>query len=208
MMADLQLWKRTADDLKTFSFYNRPITNIVPSRAVNVVDIFRYVTSNYAKKQTIQLRAMTSSTEAKDFETTHFDYCTFSGLFHERNKNERIAFSNLMCLSFDQIKNIVQLKRQLLEHDYFDTELMFTNPRGDGVKWIILIDLQRWDYSRFFRAVSNCTAATGLPPISQMGNDMTVPCFLPYDPEAFIHPKYDIHVKENILRPRLGNAPF
>ena len=208
MMADLQTWKRTADDLKTFSFYNRPIMNIVPSRAVNIVDIFRYVTSSYAKKQTLELRTMTPSSEAKDFENTHFDYCTFSGLFSKRNKNELIAFSNLMCLSFDQIKNIVQLKRQLLEHDYFDTELLFTNPRGDGVKWIISIDLQGWEFSRFFQAVANCTSATGLPPMNQKESDMTVPCFLPYDPEAFIHPKYDIHVKENILRPRLGNAPF
>ena len=66
-MADLQTWNRGVDDLRTFSFFHRPIMNTVPCRAVNVVDMHRYVTSDFAKEQTLQLRAMSSSAEAKKF---------------------------------------------------------------------------------------------------------------------------------------------
>ena len=207
-MADLQTWNRGVDDLRTFSFFYRPIMNTMPSRAVNVVDMHRYVTSDFAKEQTLQLRAMSSSAEAKKFKATHFDYCTFSGLFNKRNEKDLITFSELMCIDFDDVENVNRLKRQLLENEYFDTELMFTSPSGHGVKWIIPVDLQGWKYSRFFQSVVNCLDACGLPPVDKSGSDIARSCFLCYDPDAFIHPKYELHVKENILRTRLGDAPF
>ena len=47
-----------------------------------------------------------------------------------------------MCLDFDHIGNPEKFKELLLQHDYFDTELLFTSPSGDGVKWIIPIELK------------------------------------------------------------------
>lgn len=93
------------EDLHGFSFYRKPIQNVEPCRAITVVDVYRYVVGHYAKQQTETLRAMSSSSEAKKFKATHFDYCTFSGLFRRRSEKELLQHSGLMCLDFDHVGN-------------------------------------------------------------------------------------------------------
>lgn len=128
-----------------FSFFRKPIQNIEPMRAIGIVDVYRYVIGHYAQPQTENLRQMQSSPEAKRYKATHFDYCTFSGLFRKRNEKELIMHSGLMCLDFDHVDNIGRLKQQLLNHEYFDTELLFVSPSGNGLKWIIPVDLKGWN---------------------------------------------------------------
>ena len=171
---------RGMDDLHGFSFYRKPIQNIEPCRAITVVDVYRYLVGHYAKPQT----------------------------FRKRNEKELIQHSGLLCLDFDHVGNPDRFKERLLKHDYFDTELMFTSPSGDGVKWIIPIDLKGWEHSRYFKAVANCIESTGLPPVDKSGSDVARSCFLPYDPQAYINPKYSEYVKENLFRPILGECPF
>ena len=89
-----------------FSFFRKPIQNIEPMRAIGIVDVYRYVIGHYAQPQTENLRQMQSSPEAKRYKATHFDYCTFSGLFRKRNEKELIMHSGLMCLDFDHVDNI------------------------------------------------------------------------------------------------------
>ena len=112
-----------------FSFFRKPIQNIEPIRAVGIVDVYRYITGHYAQPQTEALRLMLTSPEAKRYKTTHFDYCTFSGLFGKRNEKELIMHSGLMCLDFDHVEDIMELKQKLLNHEYFDTELLFVSIR-------------------------------------------------------------------------------
>ena len=125
-----------------FSFFRKPIQNIEPLRAIGVVDVYRYVVGHYAQPQTGTLRSMTSPADVKKYKASHFDYCTFSGLFRKRNEKELIMHSGLMCLDFDHIENIEEVKQQILNHEYFDTELLFTSPSGNGLKWIIPVDLK------------------------------------------------------------------
>ena len=145
-----------------FSFFRKPIQNIEPIRAVGIVDVYRYITGHYAQPQTEALRLMATSPEAKRYKATHFDYCTFSGLFRKRNERELIMHSGLMCLDFDHVEDIMELKQKLLNHEYFDTELLFVSPSGNGLKWIIPVDLKGWEHFRYFKAVANCIKATGL----------------------------------------------
>lgn len=152
-----------------FSFFRKPIQNIEPLRAIGIVDVYRYVVGHYAQPQTETLRSMTSPADVKKYRASHFDYCTFSGLFRKRNEKELIMHSGL---------------------------------------WIIPVDLKGWEHSRFFKAVANCIRATGLPKVDMSGSDVARACFLPYDPQAYINPKYNEYVKENIFRPRLGECPF
>lgn len=196
------------EDLHEFSFFRKPIQNIEPYRAITVVDVYRYVVGHYAMPQTETLRSMPTVTDAKKFKATHFDYCTFSGLFCKRNEKELLLHSGLLCLDFDHVGNPEQLKEQLLSNDYFDTELMFTSPSGDGVKWIIPIELKGWEHERYFKAVANCLRVAGLPPVDNSGSDVARSCFLPYDPQAYINPKYNEYVEENIFTPRLGECLF
>lgn len=172
------------------------------------MDVYRYIIGHYAQPQTEALRLIQPSPEAKRYKATHFDYCTFSGLFRKRNEKELIMHSGLMCLDFDHVENIVELKQQLLNHEYFDTELLFVSPSGNGLKWIIPVDLKGWEHSRYFKAVANCIKATGLPSVDISGSDVARSCFLPYDPQAYINHKYKDDVEENLFCPRLGECPF
>ena len=191
-----------------FSFFRKPILNIEPLRAVGIVDIYRYIVGHYAEPQTTVLRALTDKEEAKRYKATHFDFCTFSGLFRKRNEKELLMHSGLICIDFDHVANLDDLKRRLLANEYFDTELMFVSPSGDGLKWIVAVELQGWEHSRFFKAMSNCLESSGLPEVDRSGSDVARSCFLPHDPHAYINPKYEEYVKENIFRPRMGECPF
>ena len=191
-----------------FSFFRKPIQNTEPLRAVGIVDIYRYIVGHYAEPQTTALRALTDNKEAKRYKATHFDFCTFSGLFRKRNDKELLMHSGLMCIDFDHVKDLDELKRRLLGNEYFDTELMFVSPSGDGLKWIIAVELQGWEHSRFFKAVVNCLESCGFPDVDKSGSDVARSCFLPHDPHAYINPKYKEYVKENIFRPRMGECPF
>ena len=191
-----------------FSFFRKPIQNTAPLRAVGIVDIYRYIVGHYAEPQTTALRALTDNEEAKRYKATHFDFCTFSGLFRKRNEEELVMHSGLMCIDFDHVKDLDELKRRLLGNEYFDTELMFVSPSGDGLKWIIAVELQGWEHSRFFKAVVNCLESCGFPDVDKSGSDVARSCFLPHDPHAYINPKYKEYVKENIFRPRMGECPF
>lgn len=197
------------EELTAFSFFRRPIRNIEPIRAVTIVDMYRYVASTYAKSRTEILRSFQPmSPEAKKYKANNFDFCTFSGVFHRRNSSEFIAHSGLMCIDFDHVTDIPQFRERLLHHDYFDTELMFISPSGNGIKWIIKVDIRNWSHSRYYHSVVNCLSATGLSDIDMSGSDVCRSCYLPYDPNVFINPKYNNYVEENIFRSRMGECPF
>ena len=71
----------------------------------------------------------------------------------------------------------MELKQKLLNHEYFDTELLFVSPSGNGLKWIIPVDLKGWEHSWYFKAVTNCIKATGLPLVDMSGSDVARSCF-------------------------------
>lgn len=115
-----------------------------------------------------------------------------------------IQHSGLICVDFDHVEDVPALKQQLLEHEYFDTILMFTSPSGNGVKWIVEVDLQGWEHSRFFKSMANCLKATGLPPVDISGSDVARACFLSYDPDVYIHPQFQDYAKETLYTPAVG----
>lgn len=192
------------EDFYTFSFFRAPIRNTVPDVAFSILDAYRYITEPIAKEQTEHLRAITLSDDAKRYKADHFDYCTFSGLFRSRSALQLIRHSGLVCVDFDHVENVPALKQQLLDHEYFDTILMFTSPSGYGVKWIVEVNLQGWEHSRFFKSMNNCFKKSGLPSVDASGSDVARACFLPYDPDAYIHPKFRDYAKETFYTPAVG----
>ena len=89
---------------------------------------------------TQKLRAISDKTEARKFKAFQFDYVTFSGVFTSRGDKNLKAHSGLMVIDFDHLQEPDKLKERLLNDQYFETELLFTSPSGDGLKWIVSID--------------------------------------------------------------------
>ena len=135
------------------------------------------------------LRQIKDVRQARIFKAANFDYCTFSGTFRLRNDKALIEHSGLLCLDFDHLKNWDEIHSKLLSDDFFETQLLFRSPSGDGLKWIIKIDITATCHADYFRAVANYLKQTYNISVDQSGKDISRACFLPHDPNCYINPK-------------------
>ena len=181
--------EKLSSKLTRFSFFCRPIINTKPSYKYTLHDAYNYIIGDDAKLTTATLRQITDAQQARDFKAANFDYCTFSGIFNKRSDKELKQHSGLLCLDFDHLKNLEEVRQQLLNDDYFETQLLFVSPSGNGLKWIIEIDLSQTTHADYFRAVANYLKQTYNVDVDKSGKDISRACFLPYDPDCYINPK-------------------
>ena len=156
---------------------------------VTLIDVYDYIIGPTAVNRTRELRSIIDIKEARKYKSRYFDYCTFSGIFSKRSDQALVQHSGLLCLDFDHLKNLEEVRQQLLNDDYFETQLLFVSPSGDGLKWIINIDISKTTHADYFRAVANYLKQTYNVDVDQSGKDVSRACFLPYDPDCYINPK-------------------
>ena len=178
-----------------FSFFKAPVRNTIPHKSICLLDAYNYIVGDYAKQRTEKLRGIKDQKQARQFKASTFDYCTFSGMFQTRNDKALISHSGLLCIDFDHLQSVDLLRKQLLQDEYFETQLLFVSPSGDGIKWIISIsppmgDLGGFSHSNYFAAVANYILQTYGVEVDKSGRDISRACFLPHDPQAYINPLY------------------
>lgn len=173
-----------------FSFFSSPITNTKPSKNYTLLDAYHYIIGDTAKERTQKLRSFGDAKQSRMFKAANFDYCTFSGTFTTRTDKALINHSGLLCIDFDHLQNLDSLRSQLLQDEYFDTQLLFRSPSGDGLKWVIEIDISQTPHADYFRAVANYLFQTYGVEADKSGKDISRACFLPHDPNCFINQKY------------------
>ena len=173
-----------------FSLFDAPITNTVPAAEVHLKDIFDILTGDKAKAATAALRAITDPRQRRMYKATHFQYATFSGTFTSRSDRDIKEHSGLICIDFDHLQHRDIIRARLLEDEYFDTQLLFTSPSGDGLKWIIPIDILTHTHAEWFRAIAAYVQQTYGIEADRSGKDISRACFIPFDPDAFLNPKF------------------
>ncbi|WP_082422488.1 BT4734/BF3469 family protein [Aquimarina longa] len=183
------------DNQKTpkFSYYSKNLYNLYPSTTVDIFETYLMLTNTIRKHKTQTLRKLSTLQHQKKYKKNHFDYVTFSGIFIKRNNTSLIKHSGLLTIDIDGIydrKKLQEIREILLNDPYFSTELLFTSPRGNGLKWIIRISLLQVSHKDYFKAVSTYLKQTYHIEIDTSGGDVSRGCLLPYDPQAYIHPKY------------------
>jgi hypothetical protein len=174
------------------SFFKAPIMNVIPSNKLEINDIYRLITSNIYEATTSHLRGLKDIKAKRKYKAKYFDYVTFSGTFTKRNDVDLIHHSLLMTIDLDHLENLNETKQMLLNDQYFDTELLFKSPSGDGLKWIIKINLQQVTHEEYFIAVTNYLEHQYSIKVDLSGKDISRACFLSYDPEAYINPRHTI----------------
>lgn len=112
----------------------------------------------------------------------HFD------LNSERLSRQRDIFI-FQCLDFDHLDDIHFVRRKLLDDDYFETQLLFTSPSGNGLKWIVEIDPSKASHLDYFLGIQNYLKLEYGLEIDPSGKDICRACFLPHDPQCYINPK-------------------
>lgn len=183
----------------SFSFFKAPIKNTIPHKTVSLVQVYNAITGEYYKQHTEKLRSISDTVQARKYKAANFDYCTFSGVFTSRNDKSLVTHSELMCIDFDHVQNLDTLREALLADEYFNTQLLFISPSGDGLKWIIEIDTRKAPHGEYFASVANYILQTYSVEVDKSGKDISRACFLPFDPNAFINPLLlNKHEQENI----------
>ena len=177
------------------SFFRRPIRNTRPCRDASPQDIYKYITSDYAKANTETLRSITDPKERSRFKAANFDYVTPGGLFRSRKESDLIQASGYMVVDFDHIPDPDGLVLLLANEDNFETVLAFRSPSGDGVKWFVNLpdgqtkpDGTPFTYGEYFTILSNYVRRAYGYEADPSGKDICRACFLPYDPDAFLNP--------------------
>ena len=186
--------------LVRFSFFPKPISRQMPTSEFSLVDAYHYIKSGIASYATDQCRALPLD-KRPDFKRTHFDFCTFSGLFTTRKAELLIRHSYFVCFDFDHLADVEAVGLTLLQDPYFETMLLFRSPSGDGLKWVISMER---NYARrelffpaetpaayhalFFEAVRHYLFNTYALEADEKCKDVSRACFLPYDPQAYINP--------------------
>ncbi len=185
--------------IPVFSFFRAPISNTRPFKDYTLLDTYLYIIGSKAQKRTTDLRDIKDKEQATRFKKSNFDFCCFSGTFAKRSSDGLIKHSGLICIDFDHVPDPESLRQNLLFDEYFDTQLMFRSPSGDGIKWIISVDLSEYSHGDYFDAIAAYILQNYNIEIDTSGSDVCRACFLPYDPHAFINPQYlSSHGQENI----------
>ena len=178
------------------SFFRRPIRNTKPCREASPEDIFRYLTSTYAKKATEEIRAISDSKARSRYKAENLDYITPGGIFRSRKESDLVKASGYIVIDFDHIPDPQGLVKNLANDVHFETVLAFRSPSGDGVKWIVALpDIKKPDgtpitFTEYFTILSNYAAKTYGVKADPSGKDICRACFLPHDPDAFLNPFY------------------
>lgn len=178
-----------------FSFFKKPISNTIPYRTINVLDAYNLIKEHWNIVSTMTLRKMCDPEKARKFKANQFNYACFSGIFTKRGDKYLVQHSGLLVLDFDHLPHVDEIKKKLLKDEYLETVLLFRSPSGDGLKWVIEIDISKLDHKSYFKAVSNYLVQTYQLEVDGSGKDIGRACFLPYDPQVYINPKYLDHEK-------------
>lgn len=172
-------------------YYNKPAKTVISNYAVSVADLFRYITSDRYKMATETLRSLTDPKEYRNYKASNFDFVCFSGIFGYRNDKGLIKHSNLICIDFDHLGELLPETRNVLLADpYFETELLFVSPGGDGLKWIVEIDIARYDHRTWFNGIRNYLQQNYRLLADEKCVNVSRACFLPYDANCYVNPNF------------------
>ena len=182
-------------DMPTFSYYRCPITNTKPNAQITLLEAYYMIkdaSDNGYKARTLELRGISDPEAASQYKRTHFDFVTPSGIFSKRCNSGLVFHSGLLTLDFDHVENLPLVKEALLDDKNLDLviDMMFDSPSGTGFKSIVSINIMKHQHHKWFEALAKYLKRRYDLEVDKSGKDVARACFLPYDPNVYIHPLY------------------
>lgn len=183
-----------------FQFYKAPAQTVQSSRMMDVKAAYQYITLDMgAMSHTHALRNLIKEVreggadekEVRRYKSTHFDFACFSGTFSYRKDECLTEHSGLLCLDFDHVGShdaLWALRGKLIADRHFTTWLLFTSPSGDGLKWVIGIDLGKCNHTTWFHALQNYVRVTYQQEVDEKCVNVSRACFLPHDGSCYVNP--------------------
>jgi len=175
-----------------FSYCKAPIKNTIPSKEIDLLQLFKAITGTHYKQITETYRSMEPGEVKGEFKKTYFDYVIFGGTFTERKITAIKNASGYACFDFDHVPAPDTLKNLLINDSLLDAQMCFTSPSGDGLK-LILCNNDHLLYDRFYSLVTNYLKnkyPAFASSIDGKTKDIARACFICYDPNCYIKPQY------------------
>ena len=188
------------------SLFSAPIRNIIPKESISFGNVHQLITSDIYKERTSSHHDLAMVARKGNKENV-FDYITPNGVFKRRNDEDIEHPSGAFVIDIDKQKNVHAIKSALAADESLKPALIFVSPSGNGLKMLLKIDPSLIDMSReskkmeiYWNAINSYLSrnyATQIAPdsagnyIDPNGKDLSRPCFLCHDPEAFYNPHAD-----------------
>lgn len=186
---------------KLFQFYPAPVTTLQSNVVWGIREVYNYISSDMdAMKRTQELREIIKDVrdgkrdpkDVGEYKKKNFDFVTFSGTFTQRKDACLIKHSGLLCLDFDHVggPTVLQaLKEKLIHDEHFTTWLCFVSPSGDGLKWVIEIEVSpEVSHQTWFLAVQEYIREIYHLEVDEKCGNVSRTCFLPHDGSCYVHP--------------------
>lgn len=184
-----------------FQFYHAPATTVQSNVVWGIREVYYYITQNPdAAERTRELREIIKDVrdgkrdpkDVGEYKKKNFDFVTFSGTFSHRKDDCLIKHSGLLCLDFDHVGGptvLQELKEKLIRDENFTTWLCFVSPSGDGLKWVIEIEVSpEVSHQTWFLAVQEYIREIYHLEVDEKCGNVSRACFLPHDGECYVHP--------------------
>jgi hypothetical protein len=166
---------------KLFSFFTPPVTTVVPSREITLAEVNHILVSDELKSQTEEVRVKAY------LKVMILPFVTFSCICTRRRFTGIEVYTGFIIIDWDNCD--ISLKSILAADKFLKPVLVFTSPRGTGLKLLIYIvngTLQNHLYH--FNAIAFYLSETYDINIDKSGSDPVRCCFLCEDKEAIYQP--------------------
>lgn len=173
-----------------FSFFRKPVSNTKMYKAIGLEEVYKYLTSDYAKGATERLREMIAEgkerRELQRYKGTALDYVTFSGVFEGRGAAGLVSHSGLICLDLDHLGDVEGMFKRITEDEDVGARLVFRSPSGDGLKVVVEADPRQGSQEEWFAGWQGVFEERFDVEVDGSGKDVCRACYLCYDPSAYI----------------------
>lgn len=169
------------------SLYSQPITETASLSNITTFELYLKLKSPELSVEITKIRGAKDKNEQNFLKSTHLPYVTPSGIYTKRNQSDFVEHSGIICIDFDDIANLDDLKNKLLSDKEIDTLLLFLSPRGNGYKWFVRIPKNQFTHVLYFDAIKNYIKITYDINLDSSCKNISRACFISYDPEAYLN---------------------
>lgn len=168
-----------------FSYYTNGITETKPKDNNMTIDRLAKGIKTQFKTSTesLRLHLQQGDKEQADKIKRGLDYVTFSGIFSKRGAKNIVTYSELLAIDLDDLPDVVEAKKTILEQTDIDIAMMFVSPSGNGLK-VVVPSTTEAEHLQVFRMYQRYFKSIGFD-VDESGKDIGRACFVCHDPDVY-----------------------
>lgn len=168
------------------SHYGKSVFQKYEKDRMSLVDVCKIIRSEEYKEVTLHLRSIENEDDARQFKMKNFEHVRMSGVFYFNSDDGLKHHSGYICIDLDHLdEDIREVSAKLILDPFFYTLILFTSPSGNGLKWVIPIDISQGGHRACFEAIAYYLKETYGLVADPACINVSRTCFLPYDPECY-----------------------